>query len=210
MIDTDQAMRDSSVLVHEDVGTYAVAAERKGYVNPRAGSNVCHHFKIRKGDVEEGFRVADEVLQATYQVQRIHHAAMEPHAAVVAATADEIVVFSSTQAPHMIRPQLARLFNLPVESVRVRATSVGGGFGNNAGRERSKIAVVSRPPAIVNQMVATTSHCCHPVNAPLSNIRACGQIGFVSCHASASFPVGSGRADSTSARPRSSPTETLV
>ena len=51
-------------------------------VRPIAGTNVCHRFRIRHGDVNEGFAQADVVVEETYRVAGAAHAPMEPHAAV--------------------------------------------------------------------------------------------------------------------------------
>lgn len=141
VLDHEQAFADSSVLVHETMGSYDVGRDRKEYVHPQPGTNICHHYKIRKGDVEAGLRSADVVLEATYRVPRIHHAPMEPHACLAQATDDRILVYASSQAPHMMAPQLAQLFGLPLERIRFVASTVGGGFGN-------KIRMLIEPIAV--------------------------------------------------------------
>src|SRR5438477_8511407 len=53
-------------------------------------------------------------------------------AASYAAITDTLTVWSSTQTPHLCRGTLADLFARDLESIRVIAPSVGGGFGTKA------------------------------------------------------------------------------
>lgn len=93
-------------------------------------SNVATHLKIRRGDVEQGFRESDLVIEETYKTQMVEHAHIEPHAAVAQADpTGKVTVWSSVQRPFLVAADLARLLGLPMNRVRVVATPVGGGFG---------------------------------------------------------------------------------
>jgi carbon-monoxide dehydrogenase large subunit len=50
-------------------------------------------------------------------------------------------VWSSTQVPHRLRDELARLLGLPPDRVRVIAPDVGGGFGVKGGPYREEILI---------------------------------------------------------------------
>jgi carbon-monoxide dehydrogenase large subunit len=56
---------------------------------------------------------------------------MEPRCSVAQylAATDELTVWSSTQVPHLLRDELARLMGMPTTRLRVIARDVGGGFG---------------------------------------------------------------------------------
>ena len=45
-----------------------------------AKNNITKHTKIRKGDVEEGFKQADLIVEETYHTAKIEHDYLEPEA----------------------------------------------------------------------------------------------------------------------------------
>jgi CO/xanthine dehydrogenase Mo-binding subunit len=92
-------------------------------------SNVVTHYKVIKGDVEEGFSKADIIVENTYRVPFVDHAYLEPESGV--AWIDEngvITIRVSTQVIEHFRG-VAEVLNLPHNRVRVIGTYVGGGFG---------------------------------------------------------------------------------
>ena len=114
--DPRQAMRPEAPLVHED-----------------HENNVLHHISIRRGDVEQGFAQADVIVESDYTTHFVEHAYMQPDAAL--GYIDEqgrVTVISSCQWPHDDLHQIARMLNLPEDSLREIVPSVGGAFG---GRE---------------------------------------------------------------------------
>ena len=94
------------------------------------GSNVCSHFKLRRGDVERGFREADFVFEDVFHSPAAQHVALEPHVTVAQYSRDKLTIWTSTQMPHAIRSQMAELFHLPLARVRVVVETLGGGFGS--------------------------------------------------------------------------------
>ncbi|MFH1758225.1 MAG: xanthine dehydrogenase family protein molybdopterin-binding subunit [Pseudomonadota bacterium] len=126
VFDPLEAMEPGSPLVHEDLGSYW----NNPIVFPVAGTNICNHFKIRKGEVEEGFRRSDFITENTFTTPMIQHCHLEPHVAVAKwDPSGRVTIWSSTQHPYTVRREVARFLNLPINRVRVIVTSVGGGFG---------------------------------------------------------------------------------
>jgi CO/xanthine dehydrogenase Mo-binding subunit len=92
--------------------------------------NVLARQSYRHGDVEAAFAAADIVVTNRYRTQWAEHAFLEPEGAV--ADIDEegvITVWSSCQAPHRDRMQIARSLGIPESRVRVIAPYIGGAFG---------------------------------------------------------------------------------
>ncbi|MBS0246552.1 MAG: molybdopterin-dependent oxidoreductase [Proteobacteria bacterium] len=82
------------------------------------------------GDVAQGFVEADAIHEGTYFVPRVQHVHLETLCAI--AWIDEsgrLNVRSSTQVPFLTRLELAHVFGLPPDKVRVLCERVGGGFG---------------------------------------------------------------------------------
>ncbi len=138
VFDPVQAMEPGASILHEDLTSY----ERGPIARPVEGTNICHHPKMRKGDVEQGFRESDFIFEDTYQTQMVNHSALEPHVAV--ATVDVngmITVWTPFDAPHEAREQIALAFNLPLSKVRIIIPYQGGGFGGKGGLTTEPIAI---------------------------------------------------------------------
>ncbi|WP_434811469.1 molybdopterin-dependent oxidoreductase [Microbacterium sp. bgisy189] len=70
------------------------------------------------------------VVEGTWQTSRVSHAQLETHGSVGWLDDDgRLVIRSSTQVPFLTRDELARLFDLAPERVRVHTARLGGGFG---------------------------------------------------------------------------------
>lgn len=92
--------------------------------------NVHSHLVIERGDITEGFKNAAVILARTYSTHLVEHAFLETEGAVAKMEGDGvIVVYSSCQAPHRDRKQIARALALPENMVRVITPHVGGAFG---------------------------------------------------------------------------------
>ncbi|GIF20728.1 CO/xanthine dehydrogenase Mo-binding subunit/aerobic-type carbon monoxide dehydrogenase small subunit (CoxS/CutS family) [Actinoplanes tereljensis] len=95
-----------------------------------AERNVIGELHAEMGDVTAGFAEADAVYEQTFTTARVQHASLETHGAVGWLDDDgRLVIRSSTQTPFLTRREVASLFDLPLDRVRVIAGRVGGGFG---------------------------------------------------------------------------------
>jgi isoquinoline 1-oxidoreductase len=84
------------------------------------------------GSLDEGFRAADSILEATYFVPYVSNAPMEPRAAVASWDGGKLTVWAGTQRPFGIRTELAQHFGMEEHMVRVIAPEVGGAFGSKS------------------------------------------------------------------------------
>jgi len=91
--------------------------------------NVLIHRKIRKGDIEKGFRQAEVIVERDFTTQTVEHAYIEPEAALAFWEGEMLVVHCCSQGPHYHRQEIARMLNLPISKVRVIQATTGGGFG---------------------------------------------------------------------------------
>ncbi len=110
-------------------------------VHPERGdSNVLVHYRVRKGDVDEGFAQADVVVEGEYRLPFQEHAYLQPEAGL--AYVDEegrVTVQVAGQWIHEDQEQIAHALGLPLEQVRVVYPAVGGAFG---GREDMSVQIV--------------------------------------------------------------------
>ncbi|MGE5374271.1 MAG: xanthine dehydrogenase family protein molybdopterin-binding subunit [Bacteroidota bacterium] len=124
VLDAEEAMKPGSPRVHEYVGD----------------SNICVHYKIRKGNVEEGFAQADVIVEGEYRTPVQEHAYLQPEAGL--AYLDEegrITVECGGQWTHEDRHQIAHALDMPNENVRIIYPAIGGAFG---GREDMSVQIV--------------------------------------------------------------------
>ena len=92
-------------------------------------SNVICSYKVRKGDIAEGFDLADVIVENTYRVPMVDHAYLEPESGVAWLDDDGVITIrASTQVIEHFRG-VADVLGLPHNKVRVIAPMVGGGFG---------------------------------------------------------------------------------
>lgn len=126
VLDVLQAMEPGSPLVHKDLGSYWHGP----HYFPVPGTNICNYFKLRKGDIEEGFKKSDFVSEDTFTTQMVQHCHLEPHASIAQVSpSGQITIWTTTQHPYSCRRELARSLGIPMNQVRVIVTCVGGGFG---------------------------------------------------------------------------------
>lgn len=74
---------------------------------------------------------ADITVRERYRYGRTTHACMETSGTVANwdAAKEQLEIWTTTQAPHLIRRELSRVLNLPEAQIVVRAVAIGGGFG---------------------------------------------------------------------------------
>src|SRR2546423_449485 len=75
------AAGEGAPLVHE---RHMISDNDAAYfgLRPQQGTNVCHRFRIRHGNIHSGFQEADVIVEETYRVAGAQHVPMEPHACV--------------------------------------------------------------------------------------------------------------------------------
>ena len=137
----EEALAPGAPLVHE---ANVTGGELMGqhYEAPKefSGTNLCYRFSYRKGNVEEGFKKADQVFENVFTFPRVQHFSMEPHATVAQFEGNRLTLWAATQEPFTLREHLADIFQLPLNKIRVIVPYVGGGYGG-------KLAVKTEPLA---------------------------------------------------------------
>ena len=107
-----------------------VQARRPDAPRVHEQGNLLKHIKVRKGDVEQGLREAEIVLDHTFHTPMTEHAFLEPECSLVRPLADgRLEVYVGSQIPYADREQIAASLGVPQEQVRVIGMLIGGGFG---------------------------------------------------------------------------------
>jgi aerobic carbon-monoxide dehydrogenase large subunit len=111
----EQALAPGAPLVHEAVPGNLYFLGKRSY-----------------GEVAAAFGRADVVVEGEVVHPRVAAAPIEPRGVLAAPEGAGVVVWTSTQVPHLVADAVAECLELERSAVRVVATDVGGGFGVKA------------------------------------------------------------------------------
>jgi carbon-monoxide dehydrogenase large subunit len=114
VVDIERALEPGAPVIHDSLG-----------------SNVAAHVVQRKGDYGAAHDAASLVVSRRFLYDRGASAAIETRGIVAAwdASAEQLTIWDTTQAPIPIRNGLAGMLGLLESQVRVIAPFIGGGFG---------------------------------------------------------------------------------
>ena len=131
--------RDAAELIEVDYDVLpAVAdpekalAEGAPAVHPQWPDNTAFTFHQEGGEVDKAFAEADVIVKQRITSQRLIPMAMETRGVVADFRSAEraLTLYTSTQAPHLVRTLVAQTLGLDDNRLRVVAPEVGGGFGS--------------------------------------------------------------------------------
>ena len=139
VFDPREALREGAPILHPALGDYTRASQYE--VVP--GTNICMIRRYSLGDVDAGFREADEVFADEFAIHAVAHTPMETHAAVArySPLGDDLTVWSATDGLHRRAKELADSLGLSLNQVRCVAATSGGGFGGKGTLVAEVIAV---------------------------------------------------------------------
>jgi CO/xanthine dehydrogenase Mo-binding subunit len=123
--DPVQALATDAPLLHPNLSEY------KGLLHKiETPSNAFVRLNWKKGEVEEGFRQSDVVVENTFSVPAVHQAYIEPHSSLVRINADGTAeIWSSNKSPFALRDQVGNALGILPASLIIRPCYVGGDFG---------------------------------------------------------------------------------
>ena len=123
LLDPTQAMKSGATILHDE-------PDYVNFADSNPAKNLAAEIRIDIGDVEQGFKEADQIIEADYEVSKVQQASIEPHVVITYWDEDDrLVVRTSTQVPFHARRMLAPVIGLPVKRIRVIKPRIGGGFG---------------------------------------------------------------------------------
>lgn len=118
------AMKPDAPILHEDLRTDEMG--KKG----DKPTNVQVKMVFEKGQIADGFKQADLVVEREFRTATVHQGYIEPHASVASWNEDgRLKIWTATQGAFNARQQIAELLQIPVSQVVVTPCEIGGGFG---------------------------------------------------------------------------------
>ena len=132
--DVLEAMKEDAPVIHERLANATDPNVRPGGLrsddDTSKSSNIANHFVFELGDLDQGFKEADVVVEREFRTQSVHQGYLEPHTATASWGEDgNLTVWCSSQGHFTMRDQTALLLGIPVSKVRVIPMEIGGGFG---------------------------------------------------------------------------------
>jgi CO/xanthine dehydrogenase Mo-binding subunit len=150
VIDVDAAMKPDAPLLFENMIT-------RGVEPPPKPSNIAKRNVFNLGDVEAGFKAADEIVEMSFKTAPVHQAYIEPQGCVARFDADgQCELWSASQGHFIVRNYTANVLGMKVGDLRVYPAEIGGAFGG-------KTVVYVEPVCV---MLARKSG--HPVKVVMS------------------------------------------
>src|SRR5258705_1300045 len=93
-------------------------------------SNIAGRLEVKKGDIEQGFKEADIVIERTFTTRPVHQGYIEPDACLISVAPDnKTTIWSSSQGQFMVRAMTSYLTGIPQSDIRAIPAEIGGGFG---------------------------------------------------------------------------------
>jgi carbon-monoxide dehydrogenase large subunit len=128
----------------------AALTKSPGLVHESWGNNLFIERVFQGGDIETAAGAADVVVRREYRMHRQVAVPLEGRAVLAHRDhrLDQLVVYTSTQVPHIIRLGLAEVLGLEERCIRVIAPDVGGGFGSKARLSPEEAAVAALALAV--------------------------------------------------------------
>lgn len=150
------AVRPDAPVLHVQRNETTAGVHREEF-NFQVGGNVCSVYHVGDGDIKKGFAEADEILENTYTLPPVQHGHIEPHAATAYwEPSGKLVIHSASQNPSGVQEQLAQIFKLPENQVRIIVPLVGGGYGGKThARLEPALALLARKARRPVQWVLT-------------------------------------------------------
>jgi xanthine dehydrogenase YagR molybdenum-binding subunit len=87
--------------------------------------------ETRRGNAEDAFAAAQAKIEQTYVIPRENHNPIEMHATIAAWEGDQLTLWDKTQWVHNTADEIAAVFGIPAENIRVISPFVGGAFGSS-------------------------------------------------------------------------------
>src|ERR1700684_267693 len=93
-------------------------------------SNIGGKLEVKKGDITQGFKEAEVVVERSFTTRPVHQGYIEPHACLVSVGADnKTTIWSSSQGQFMVRAMTSYLTGIPQSDIRAIPAEIGGGLG---------------------------------------------------------------------------------
>ena len=130
VLTVQDAMKEDAPLLLDNMTT-RFRVERFGMgEDTGVKSNVADQLQFKRGDVEQGFKEADVIVEREFHTQTVHQGYIEPQTSTGLWSSDgRVTIWTATQGIFPIRASTAAILDIPESMVKVIPMEIGGGFG---------------------------------------------------------------------------------
>ena len=133
-LDITATMKPDAPLLHQDLHTKDAGSTAE------TASNVAEHQEFIRGDADEALKNAHVVVERTFNTGTVHQGYIEPDSEAAWVHQDgSVTVWANTQGTHLQRRELAKVLDIPIKTINVIPTEVGGAFG---GKESVRVTAL--------------------------------------------------------------------
>ena len=160
VVTVEDAMKPDAAILHEHMTTASFDD------NFPKQTNIAGYQQLKLGDVDEGFKQADFVVEGEFRTKTVHQGYIEPQSATAMWNHNgRVTIWNSSQNPFGIRDNVARILGLKSSQIKLIPLEIGGGFG---GKNSTYIEGVA---------AALSKKCGRPVSISLSRIEVMEATG---------------------------------
>ena len=122
VIDVDHAMKKDAPVVQ--------TGRKRKNVPDDFSDNVTSYCSFGHGNLDNGYNIADKVIERTFKTPSVHQGYIEPHACLATMGNDgKAELWCCTQGHYFVREQCAQIMGIEETHLKVTASEIGGGFG---------------------------------------------------------------------------------
>jgi len=160
VVTVEDAMKPDAAILHEHMTTASFDD------NFPKQTNIAGYQQLKLGDIDEGFKQADFVVEGEFRTKTVHQGYIEPQSATALWNHNgRVTIWNSSQNPFGIRDNVARILGLKSSQIKLIPLEIGGGFG---GKNSTYIEGVA---------AALSKKCGRPVSISLSRIEVMEATG---------------------------------
>jgi xanthine dehydrogenase molybdenum-binding subunit len=125
------ALRPGAPLLHGENLVWKAPDGRTEMVHKASTDNVAMVFEYEQGDVGQGERESDVVIEDVFQLHYVTHCCMGVSGVIAEFDASgNLLLYSNTQVPFLHKREFAELLGIDAGRIRIIQPPIGGGFGS--------------------------------------------------------------------------------
>lgn len=147
--------------------------EQKAEEEEKLSANVSDRGRLSLGDIAQGWKEAEVVVEGTFETNPVHQSYLEPQSITVVPdhTGRRLTIWPSAQSLFGVRSDVADALQIPERQVTIESTPIGGAFGGKFGLIEPLAAAAAYTSRKAVRLVYTRSEDLAAANpAPRSSI----------------------------------------
>jgi CO/xanthine dehydrogenase Mo-binding subunit len=111
------------------------AGEAEAEAEEELSANVSDRGRLHLGDMVQGWREAEVVVERTFETDVVHQSYMEPQSIIVVPdhTGRRLTIWPSSQGMFGVRSEVSEALGMSERQITVESTPIGGAFGGKFG-----------------------------------------------------------------------------